>query len=857
MKKILATLVLLLGTFHILSAVPAYPWPIRVTQPDGSVITIRIHGDEWFHYVTDDRGRVVARGTDGFYRPAEMPSAALRAEAARMREEAGRMRAQAAPAAKAGSMSLGTHRIPVILVAFQDTPFVIDDPRGAFDALLNEEGYSANGGTGSVHDFYYENSHGQYDPVFEVFGPYTLSKNSADYVNSAGSALVEACKALDGEIDFSRYDSDGDGYVDMTLMYYAGHNAAETGREEDQIWPHQGYAGGNTRLDGKRLYKYFCTSELKGYSGRSMCGIGTTTHEFAHSLGLPDFYDTDYATNGEAGGLYTYSTMCSGPYLNNGRTPPYFNSEELKMLGWAPDQTEISQQGTLTIEPVQGGVSYRSPTTTSGEYFVYECRAKTGWDRYLPSAGLLVYHVDKSQREVTIIQTGWDGQEHEYTYPAADLWNNWTYTNAINENAAHPCFYLVPAADQSNLAYGGGEANIPFPGNRRITSYNPVDWEGARTDFRFTDIAFSNNKVTMTVRYTSVPGVIGIVRNMSAKPVRGATVSLYEAGTASAPAAKNAIRRKIQGAALMSTTTDTDGSYSFEDASLADGTFTLAVTCDGYVESTATVQIGRAIEEKDFYIRKVDEPLENTFMKYDPEGASYLALGYGNTSQNVAAALRLTAEEATAYAGKQIKLISFQPSGSAESTAESAYVFIEVGRSRKFTQQVENVRFDAMNTVNVVGQEFYIPEGSEIYIGYGLVGCSEEYPVLVQPSSEENAGYMAVFSQNRANSWGVMQIDDAYYTPVISASVGEPVQPELGFNHIANPGNGTYAAGERFSLELVRYEDDTPSSVSWTFDGQAVQGDSVTLSAGTHAVEAHLKYPDGSVEVIRLTILAQ
>ena len=190
MKKILATLVLLLGTFHILSAVPAYPWPIRVTQPDGSVITIRIHGDEWFHYVTDDRGRVVARGTDGFYRPAEMPSAALRAEAARMREEAGRMRAQAAPAAKAGSMSLGTHRIPVILVAFQDTPFVIDDPRGAFDALLNEEGYSANGGTGSVHDFYYENSHGQYDPVFEVFGPYTLSKNSADYVNRAGSALV-------------------------------------------------------------------------------------------------------------------------------------------------------------------------------------------------------------------------------------------------------------------------------------------------------------------------------------------------------------------------------------------------------------------------------------------------------------------------------------------------------------------------------------------------------------------------------------------------------------------------------------------------------------------------------------------
>ena len=487
---------------------------------------------------------------------------------------------------------------------------------------------------------------------------------------------------------------------------------------------------------------------------------------------------------------------------------------------------------------------------------MYECRARTGWDRYLPGAGLLVYHVDKSQREVTIIQTGWNGQEREYTYTAANLWYNWDYTNAINENASHPCFYLVPAADQSNLSYTGYEANIPFPGNRRVTSYNPVDWEGSHTDFAFSDIRYGDGKVTMTVTYTSTPGVTGIVRNMSAKPVRGATVSLYRAEVSSAPA-QNGIRRKVQGAALMTVTTDTDGSYTFTDASLADGTFTLAVTCEGYVESTATVQIGRKVGQQDFYIRKVDEPLENTFMKYDPAGESYLTLGYGSASQNHAAALHLTAEEATAYAGKQIKLISFQPGGSAGSTAEEAYVFIEVGRTRRFTQKVDQVRFDAMNTVNVVGQGFYVPEGSDIYIGYGLVGCSEEYPVLAQPCSEENVGYMAVFNQTRANSWDLMQIDDTFYTPVISASVGEPVQPELGFNHIANPGNGTYAAGDRFSLELVRYEDDVPSTVSWTFDGQAVQADAITLTAGSHQVEAILAYPDGSTEIIRLVVTAE
>ena len=62
---------------------------------------------------------------------------------------------------------------------------------------------------------------------------------------------------------------------------------------------------------------------------------------------------------------------------------------------------------------------------------------------------------------------------------------------------------------------------------------------------------------------------------------------------------------------------------------------------------------------------------------------------------------------------------------------------------------------------------------------------------------------------------------------------------------------------DRFALALVRYEEDTPSSVSWTFDGQAVQADAVTLAAGAHTVEAHLTYPDGSVEVIRLVINAE
>ena len=829
MKKILATLALLLGALHILSAVPAYPGKIQVTQPDGSVITIRIHGDEWYHYATDERGRVVARGADGFFRPAEKPSEAARAEAVEMQQAARRMRAQAAEAAKASGMTQGTHKIPVILVYFQDTEFSIENPQAAFDALLNEEGYSANGGTGSVRDYYVENSHGQYTPVFDVYGPYLLSNDRAYYANNAAGALREACSGLNAQVNFAQYDSDGDGYIDMTLMYYAGYNQAESG-DGTTIWPHQGGAYGGSRLDGKYLGTYFCTSELKGASGARMCGIGTTAHEFGHSLGLPDFYDTDYELNGEAGALYSYSTMCSGSYNNNGRTPPYFNSEELMILGWMDGQTEISRQGTLTIGPVQDYIAYKIPTSTDGEYFVLECRNKTGWDLYLPGNGMLVYHVDKSQREITIVNS----YGYESTYTAANLWR---YTNSINAKGDHPCCYLIPAASQQNLNYSGSHDRIPFPGSRKVTQYTPVDWEGVQSDFKFTNISYSGNQVSMTVAYTTTPGIQGRVMNTSAKPVRDATVSLYLGGT----------RKK-------SATTGADGTFSFLDASLADATYTVKVTCSGYEPAETEVTVGRKVESVDVYLRKEGESPEVTFIKYDPAGTTE-AFGAPEVT-DFAAAILLTADETAPYAGKQIKSISFQPAGGEGASATSAYVFVESGGRRKFTQKVDNLRLGVMNTVNVVAQECYVPSGSSLYIGYGLVGCTAEEPVMVQVCTSDKMGYYGTYNGNRVVTWNDMHRGGQYYTPVLSAAVGEPVLPELGFNHIANPGNGSYKAGDRFELSLVRYEDDAPSSVSWVFDGSAVQGGSVTLTAGRHTVEAHLTYPDGTSEVIRLVIQA-
>ena len=203
-----------------------------------------------------------------------------------------------------------------------------------------------------------------------------------------------------------------------------------------------------------------------------------------------------------------------------------------------------------------------------------------------------------------------------------------------------------------------------------------------------------------------------------------------------------------------------------------------------------------------------------------------------------------------------MKTISFRPEGGVGVTATAAYVFVEAGGRRRWTQKVDNLRMGVMNTVNVVSQEYFIPSGTSIYIGYALQGCTAEEPVSVQPCSMENVGYYGRYAGG-AISWKEMVKDSQYYTPILSASIGEPVQAELGFNYISNPGNGSYKAGERFDLTLVRYEDDAPSTVAWKFDGQSVQADSVNLTAGSHTVEAHMTYPDGSREVIRLSINAK
>lgn len=492
----------LLAFSLMMDAIPAKRGQILYTQPDGTTLAIFRHGDEFGHWTTDVYGNVIRKQEDGFYRAVTTTEAL----AFRQRAAVRRSRANLQRVARAQEhIALGQKHFLVILVQFSDKEFTVEAPQEAFHRLLNEPGYSENGGTGSARDFYYDNSHGVFEPVFDVYGPVILSRNYAYYGGNdsngydrrPANAVAEGCRLLDDQVDFSRYDNDGDGVVDMVFMYYAGYGEADSD-DEDSIWPHQWdlESGGQTvSLDGVSLFSYACTNELN--EDDTLCGIGAACHEFGHALGLPDMYDTDDSSNGLAEGLYDFSTMCGGSYNNESRTPPYFNIEERIILGWLDESiyAEFPKSGTYTLRPVNENEAYRTFTDMDGEYFFYENRSPVGWDAYLPAFGMLAYHVDRSTRKVGSVA-------------AKDLWEKWDYYNSLNANGDHPCFYVVPAIDPTNLGYGQkyytgygyyfepeNYPNLPFPGG--ADSFTPESWNGVKGDISLKDITFENNLVTL------------------------------------------------------------------------------------------------------------------------------------------------------------------------------------------------------------------------------------------------------------------------------------------------------------------------------------------------------------------------
>ena len=60
-------------------AVPAHRGAVQVRQPDGSTVTLRLHGDEWMSFHTTDDGYSVVKNQRGYYVYAHLKEGRLEA----------------------------------------------------------------------------------------------------------------------------------------------------------------------------------------------------------------------------------------------------------------------------------------------------------------------------------------------------------------------------------------------------------------------------------------------------------------------------------------------------------------------------------------------------------------------------------------------------------------------------------------------------------------------------------------------------------------------------------------------------------------------------------------------------------
>lgn len=409
MKKILLSLSALLLTTASF-AIPARPGIWRtITLTDGTQVQAQLQGDEHLNYYEDAEGNTYTENADGtFY--------AFNLNEAKERVKTRLNKMRAAAAAKHPHRAIGQYgnytgkkRCLIILAQFTDVKFAAGHDNAYYTRVANEENFtSAEGHRGSVRDYFLAQSNGKFELNFDIAGPYTMP-NSASYYGSntpssdakASEMIATACKMANADgVDFSKYDWEGDGNVDMVFVIYAGYGEATSTKRPDVIWPHQYelyYTGKDLYLNNKYVNVYACSNEIDEINDTGkphVQGIGAICHEFSHCLGYPDLYDT-----GSAGrfGLGHFDLMCQGSYNGDTFRPAGYSSYEKWMAGWLTPielSNEDKQINDLKAVSDNGEAYIIYNQRNRNEYYLLENRQHTGWDDALPGTGLQISHVD-------------------------------------------------------------------------------------------------------------------------------------------------------------------------------------------------------------------------------------------------------------------------------------------------------------------------------------------------------------------------------------------------------------------------------------------------------------------------------
>jgi immune inhibitor A len=488
----------------ICDAVPAAPVMHRLSQEDGTTFPARLWGDEWLHgwetadgysivrdksqknwmYAVTDRngelipsGKVVTRDLPpGNLRKHLRPTGQALSRSHKRRQSPARVSGTTGGTAFTAGITppSGTANLPVLLINFSNTTTTYTP--SSFNTLLFGTGNK------SMKDYYEEVSYGAFSVSAGpsgVAGWFTASQRHNYYGRNLlgfdvhpAQLVIEAVAAADAAgFDFAPYDMDGDCYVDVVAVVHQGSGEEASGVATD-IWSHRWdlnsaaasgdgtgeYTTNDTAACGNIKVNDYIIQPETLLGGQQTMGV--FAHEYGHSFGLPDLYDTD----GTSEGLGNWGLMAAGSWnavSRPGDTPAHFSAWSKFFLGWI---TPTDVVGTLPSEPIEpaslAADVYRfgsgSPST-GGEYFLVENRQRTvgSFDEGLPGNGLAIWHIDESKATTN------NTDNANECYPPSDC--------SLN----HYRVALVQADDQWNLERGDnrGDGGDLYPGTSGNTEF--------------------------------------------------------------------------------------------------------------------------------------------------------------------------------------------------------------------------------------------------------------------------------------------------------------------------------------------------------------------------------------------------
>jgi PKD repeat protein len=169
--------------------------------------------------------------------------------------------------------------------------------------------------------------------------------------------------------------------------------------------------------------------------------------------------------------------MGGGGYLNNERTPCMHDAFSRSLLGWLTPVI-LTTPGTYTIPKAAADSSFafRINTAQTNEYFLLENRQRKGQDRWLPSHGLAIWHVNTSKAGKIS-----------------------TKGNNVNNDTANLGLGLMQADGLRDLEFGNdrGDAGDLYPGSTQKHAFSPETNPGSHLYYKVSGVR-QNSGVYLT-----------------------------------------------------------------------------------------------------------------------------------------------------------------------------------------------------------------------------------------------------------------------------------------------------------------------------------------------------------------------